>query len=79
MKSHITGQTLSIGKPVPNTNVYLLDEDESPLPIGSVGVMWAGGHCVAKGYVDLPELTAKKFKYDKFVNDGSAVISSYTA
>jgi non-ribosomal peptide synthetase component F len=71
-KQHTSGGNLSIGKPVPNTNVYILDDDENPLPIGSVGVMWAGGHCVSRGYVNLPELTSQKFKQDKFANDGYA-------
>jgi hypothetical protein len=31
---------LSIGKPIPNSNVYLLDEDENPVPIGGTGLMW---------------------------------------
>lgn len=55
---------------MPNTNVYILDDDENPLPMGSVGVMWAAGRCVSRGYVDSPELMAKKFKYDKFETDG---------
>lgn len=61
---------LSIGKPVPNTFVYVLDEDEEPVPIGQPGLMWVGGQAVSRGYVNLPDLTSRKYKYDKFLHDG---------
>jgi non-ribosomal peptide synthetase component F len=70
MQIHKPGDDVSIGKPVPNTNVYILDEEENPLPIGSVGLMWAGGYCVSRGYINLPTETCKKFKRDRFTNDG---------
>lgn len=70
MQQYKPGQHLSIGKPIPNTNVYILDKDENPLPFGSIGTMWAGGRCVSRGYLGMPELTSEKFKHDKFVNDG---------
>ncbi|TVY36167.1 Adenylate-forming reductase [Lachnellula occidentalis] len=76
IKLHKPGEKLSIGAPVPNTNVYILDDDENPLPIGSVGIMWAAGRCVSRGYVDLPELTAEKFKYDRFENNGSFMFNT---
>ena len=67
---HTPGVTLTIGKPIPNTNVYILDDDENPVPIGQPGTMWAGGRCVTKGYLNLPELTATRYKLDKFTQDG---------
>lgn len=67
---HKPGQPLSIGKPLPNTNVYILDENEDPVPFGSKGVMWVGGAGVTRGYINLPDLTARRYKLDKFVNDG---------
>jgi non-ribosomal peptide synthetase component F len=70
MHRHTSGGELSIGKPVPNTNVYILDEFESPLPIGQTGTMWVGGVAVSRGYLNLPELTATRYKPDKFVKDG---------
>ncbi|TVY32884.1 Adenylate-forming reductase, partial [Lachnellula subtilissima] len=76
IKQHIAGESICIGAPVPNTNVYILDDDENPLPMGSVGVMWAAGRCVSRGYVNLPELMAEKFKYDKFENDGSFMFNT---
>jgi non-ribosomal peptide synthetase component F len=67
---HRPGIPLSIGKPNPNTNVYILDDNENPVPIGQPGVMWAGGRGVSRGYINLPELTATRYKLDKFTNDG---------
>ncbi|KAF4630009.1 hypothetical protein G7Y89_g8138 [Cudoniella acicularis] len=49
IQHHTPGRQLSIGKPIPNTNVYILDENENPLPVGSIGTMWAGGRCVSRG------------------------------
>lgn len=69
MHVHQPGHDLSIGRPVPNTDVYILDDNENPLPIGSVGLMWAGGRCVSRGYLNLPEETSQKFKLNKFAND----------
>ncbi|OAF58720.1 hypothetical protein VC83_05144 [Pseudogymnoascus destructans] len=76
MHVHQPGHDLSIGQPVPNTDVYILDENEKPLPIGSIGLMWAGGRCVSRGYLNLPEETSKKFKLNKFVSDGSFMFNT---
>lgn len=67
MQLHSPEYSLNIGKPVPNTNVYVLDPDTSePLPIGSTGLMWVGGACVSRGYVNLPEKTAERYQSDPF-------------
>jgi non-ribosomal peptide synthetase component F len=60
---------MSIGKPTPNNNVYILDDDMLPLPIGQPGVMWAGGKCVSVGYLNLPKKTEERYKKDPFVAD----------
>jgi NAD(P)H-flavin reductase len=73
---HIPGTPLSIGKPIPNTNVYVLDDNENPTPIGQVGTMWVGGSGVSRGYINLPGLTASRFKADKFTNDGKAMFNT---
>lgn len=67
---HKHGTEITIGKPVPNTKVYILDENEEPVPVGATGFMWVGGAGVSRGYVNLPELTATRYKYDKFSDDG---------
>ncbi|KAI5862061.1 hypothetical protein GGS23DRAFT_574336 [Durotheca rogersii] len=73
---HKPGGTLSIGKPNPNTNVYILDDDENPVKIGEPGVMWAGGLGVSRGYLNLPELTATRYKRDKFTQDGRMMFNT---
>ncbi|CAE6410601.1 unnamed protein product [Rhizoctonia solani] len=73
---HAVGDEMNIGKPLPNNTVYVLDEDLKPLPIGAPGIMWGGGACAARGYIGLPELTAKKFKRDPFLNDGSFMFNT---
>ncbi|KAJ1311758.1 hypothetical protein OPQ81_010228 [Rhizoctonia solani] len=73
---HAVGDEMNIGKPLPNNTVYVLDEDMKPLPIGAPGIMWGGGACAARGYIGLPELTAKKFKRDPFLNDGSLMFNT---
>jgi non-ribosomal peptide synthetase component F len=70
MHKHVAGQPLSIGKPTPNNIVYILDENEDPVPIGKAGIMWGGGKGISRGYIDLPDKTAEKWKYDKFADDG---------
>lgn len=67
MQLHSPEYSINIGKPVPNTSVYVLDPDTSePLPIGSTGLMWVGGACVSRGYVNLPEKTAERYQSDPF-------------
>lgn len=69
MHKYQPGQVLSIGRPVPNTTVYVLDENEEPAPIGASGVMWVGGSCVSRGYINLPDLTSARYKQDKFLKN----------
>ncbi|KAF2435911.1 acetyl-CoA synthetase-like protein [Tothia fuscella] len=67
---------LCIGKPIPNTNVYIVDEQEQPVPIGATGVMWVGGLGVSQGYLNLPHLSSSRFKPDKFTRDGRRMFNT---
>jgi len=57
---------ITIGRPIANTQVYILDENSNNLTDGSVGEIIIGGEGVAKGYLNRPELTAEKFIEDTF-------------
>jgi non-ribosomal peptide synthetase component F len=67
---HTPGIPLTIGRPLPNTTCYILDDDEQPVPVGKEGIMWVGGAGVSRGYINLKELTMTRYKPDKFKNDG---------
>jgi amino acid adenylation domain-containing protein len=58
----------SIGRPIDNTYIHVVDEFLRPVRRGEIGELCIGGAGVAKGYVNSPELTAKKFVPDPFAN-----------
>ncbi len=57
---------ISIGHPIANTRIYILDDQENLLPIGVVGEICISGDGLAKGYLNRPDLTAKKFVPNPF-------------
>lgn len=58
--------TVPIGKPVPGTQVYILDNKMALVPIGVQGELYIGGKGVAAGYLNQPELSAEKFVANPF-------------
>jgi amino acid adenylation domain-containing protein len=57
---------ITIGRPIANTQVYVLDSGGQPVPIGISGEIYIGGDGVADGYLNRPELTAERFLPDPF-------------
>lgn len=64
--------TLPLGKPLPNSRVYLLDTNGKPVPAGDRGELCIGGSGVARGYLNRPDLSAGKFVPDPFSADPGA-------
>ena len=59
---------ITIGKPVANTQIYIVDKYMEPTPIGVTGELCIAGDCVGVGYLNRPELTAEKFIDNPFGN-----------
>ena len=62
---------IPIGRPVPHTRLYVLDERCEPMPLGVAAEIHVGGIGVGSGYVNRPQLTAQRFVADPFDTDSS--------
>ncbi len=60
---------ITIGKPIANTQIYIVDKYMKPVPIGVTGELCIAGDCVGAGYLNRPELTAEKFIDNPFGED----------
>ncbi|RKP33887.1 hypothetical protein BJ085DRAFT_22401, partial [Dimargaris cristalligena] len=65
-----SGEPVTIGHPIPNTECYILDRHLQPVPIGVPGEIYVGGICVTRGYVNLPELTRERLLPNPFTDQG---------
>ena len=61
-----------IGKPIPNTTLYILNERLEPVAEGKQGEIFIGGICPARGYLNRPDLTKDKFLMDSFSKSSEA-------
>ena len=66
-KNKVLAEDITIGKPIANTQIYILDKNHKPLPIGVAGELCISGDGVGKGYLNRPELTAEKFIPNPFI------------
>ena len=60
---------ISLGKPIANTQIYILDEDRNICPVGVAGELCIAGDGVGKGYLNQPELTAERFIPNPFATE----------
>jgi amino acid adenylation domain-containing protein len=69
-----TDEAISIGRPIANTRMYVVDPNLRPVPIGASGELLIGGMGVSRGYLNRPELTRERFLPDPFLPEGGQMV-----
>ncbi|MEE0929527.1 MAG: condensation domain-containing protein, partial [Acutalibacteraceae bacterium] len=67
-KIDISDQIITIGKPINNTQIYILNDNKECILPGEVGEIYIAGDGVTRGYVNQPELTSEKFTINPYTN-----------
>ncbi|KAF9962702.1 hypothetical protein BGZ65_008418 [Modicella reniformis] len=71
---NVSGEIVSIGRPLANKRIYILDKRGQPVPLGAIGELYIGGVGIARGYLSRPDLTAQVFVSDPFTGDPDAMM-----
>ncbi|BAZ11503.1 amino acid adenylation domain protein [Calothrix sp. NIES-4071] len=72
--SQLEEGVISIGRPIANTQLYILDQHQKLVPVGVMGELHIGGAGVARGYLNRPQLTAQKFIPHPFHKDSTSLL-----
>ncbi|MEI8632490.1 amino acid adenylation domain-containing protein [Vibrio sp. PP-XX7] len=69
---HVSDPTVLIGQPINNTQIYILDPQMKPVPLGATGELYIAGDGVTQGYLNRPDLTEASFLADPFSTQAGA-------
>ena len=69
LEQYLKKNTIPIGKPIANTQIYILDKYGNLLPQGITGELYVGGDGLAQGYLNMPELTRERFIPNPFAEN----------